>query len=160
RLTGVEERIAEIEAELLTGDVPSLSRVLRTLEAQRKELAEQLAQARRDAAHPLSESWGECQAILRALDEAPDPKEVRLRLRAARHRILDSIYMVVSARGRDRLCAVQIWFVGEKRHRDYAILHRPPKANAAARQEGSWEVAALAPEFTTDLALDLRDPKN
>jgi hypothetical protein len=54
------------------------------------------------------------------------------------------------------LCAAQIWFAGEKKHRDYLILHRPPKANAASRTEGMWSAHSLPPSATAGLELDLR----
>jgi hypothetical protein len=109
------------------------------LEARLADLAPRLALAREKAAHPLSECWGEAQSLIGALEKAADPEEARLRLRAALRRIVDSIWLLVVPRGRDRLAAVQIWFAGGQRHRDYLILHRPPKANQAGRQEGeSW----------------------
>jgi DNA invertase Pin-like site-specific DNA recombinase len=156
QLAGVEGRLAEVEAELLEGDVPTLSRVVRTLEAQRKGLSEQLHAARQQAAHPLSESWGEAKSLLSALAGAPDPKEARLRLRAALRRLIDGIWLVVVPKGKSRLCALQMWFAEGDRHRDYLILHRPAKANAAARQASSWSVKSLGPDFTPD-TLDLRD---
>jgi hypothetical protein len=144
QLTVLEGKIGELEAEMLTGDIAALVRVMRTLEEQRRTLAEKLDKARREAAHPLSEAWGDASALLKALDEAPDPREARLRLRAALRRIVDSICLLVVPRGRDRLAAVQIWFAGNEEHRDYLILHRPAKANASARTAGGWRVLSLA----------------
>ena len=46
QLAGIEARIAELEAELLKGDVAALARVLRQLEEQKKTLVAELAAAR------------------------------------------------------------------------------------------------------------------
>jgi DNA invertase Pin-like site-specific DNA recombinase len=143
-LARVEAKIAEIEAELLEGDVAALARVLRRLEEEKAMLVTKLTEARQKAANPLSASWGEAQSLLSALESAPDKDDVRLRLRAAIRRIVDSIWLLSVPRGRDRLAAVQIWFAGGKRRRDYLILHRPPKANKSARVEGGWWCRSLA----------------
>jgi DNA invertase Pin-like site-specific DNA recombinase len=150
----VEARIGELEAELLDGDV-TLARVVRALEGRQKELAEKLAEAEQSASHPASAAWGEAKSILKALDTAPDPHDMRLRLRSALRRLIDSIYLLVVPRGRDRLLAVQVWFAEGDRHRDYLVLHRPAKANASARQEGMWWVRSLA-TVAAPADLDLR----
>jgi hypothetical protein len=158
QLAAVEEQIAQLEAELVGGDVPSLARVARALEARRKDLADRLAEAREKARHPLSESWGEAQTIAGALADAPDPRDARMRLRNALRRIIEEVVILVVPRGRDRLAAVQFWFAHDgrgQRRRDFLILHRPPKANAASRTEGSWQAVSLA-GVVREGALDLR----
>jgi DNA invertase Pin-like site-specific DNA recombinase len=158
QLAGVEARIGELEAELLKGEVAAVVRVLRQLEERKRALAEELAEARLKAANPLSEAWGEAHSLLEAIGQAADPKDARLRLRSALRQIIDSIWLLVVPRGRDRLCAVQIWFADGKRHRDYLILHRPPKANKAARVEGGWWARSLASTVKAgDLDLRKRD---
>lgn len=156
-LASVESKIAELEAELLNGDVAALARVLRTQEERRRTLSQQLAAARQKAAHPLSEAWGETKSLLQVLASAPDPADARLRLRAALRRIVDSVWLLVIPLGAQRLCAVQIWFADRKHHRDYLILHTPPKANAKARVDGRWEVKSLADVVALG-SLDLRKP--
>jgi hypothetical protein len=143
-LARVEAKIAEIEREVLRGEVAALARVLRRLEEKKAQLAAGLAEARQKAANPLSECWGEAQTLLEALDAAPDQEEARLRLRAALRRIVAETRLLVVPRGRDRLAAVQIWFAGGAKHRDYLILHRPPKANKSARTDGGWWCVSLA----------------
>jgi DNA invertase Pin-like site-specific DNA recombinase len=143
-LAGVETRIADLEAELLDGDVAAAVKALRKLEDKKKDLAEKLAAAKERVAHPLSDSWRECQSLLAVLDRAPDPDESRLRLRSALHRVIDSIRVLVVPRGRDRLAAVQVWFADGPHCRDYLILHRLPQANGSACQEGRWWAKSLA----------------
>jgi DNA invertase Pin-like site-specific DNA recombinase len=157
QLAGVEARIAEVEAEMLKGDVPALSRVVRTLEGHRKTLSEQLAAARQKAAYPLSETWGEAQSLLTVIDSAPDPRDARLRLRAALRRIVDSIWLLVVPNGKARLCAVQIWFAGGEKYRNYLIYYQAQVANASRRQASHWWVKSLA-DVTAPGSLDLRDP--
>ena len=72
-------------------------------------------------------------------------------------RIIDSIQILVVPRGRDRLAAVQIRFVDGERCRDYLILHRPPKSNGKAAQEGKSLKCSFADTALAD-DLDLRQP--
>jgi hypothetical protein len=72
---------------------------------------------------------------------------------------VDSIWLLVVSKGRDRLCAAQIWFQGGERYRDYLILHHPAHANGAGRTEGGWAVRSLATAAKVG-SLDLRNPKH
>jgi DNA invertase Pin-like site-specific DNA recombinase len=146
-LARVEGRIGEMEAALLAdGDVLTLAKALKQLEGQKRELAAKLAEARQKAAHPLSESWGQAQSLLATLDAAPDPTDARLRLRSSLRRMVEEIWLLIVPRGRDRLCAVQIYFQGSHQgeHRDFLIFHRAPWGNARARRAGQCKVASLA----------------
>jgi DNA invertase Pin-like site-specific DNA recombinase len=160
QLARVEAKIAELEAELLNGDVAALAKVLRQLEEQKRDLEARLAEARQNAAHPLSMAWGEAQSLVEAIDGAPDPNDVRLRLRAALRRMIDGVWLLVVPRGRDRLVAVQVWFAGRKKHRDYVILNRPAKSDGRGRATvGGWWARALATAGMPD-DLDLRKRKD
>jgi DNA invertase Pin-like site-specific DNA recombinase len=150
----VEAQIAQLEVELLKGDIAAVARVLREREARKRELAGHLAEARQKAAHPLSEAWGEAKTLIDVLDNAPDPTDARLRLRSAVRRIVESVWLLVVRCGRVRLCAVQVWFADGESHRDYLIYHLP-KANGQARQEGRWWARSLA-EVAAPGDLDLR----
>jgi DNA invertase Pin-like site-specific DNA recombinase len=156
-LARLEGRIAELEVELESGaEVAAAVKVLRKLEGQKRDLAAKLAEARQKAANPLSESWGEAQSLMAALDAAPDPEDARLRLRSALRRIVESIWLLVVPRGKDRLCAVQVWFTGGDRHRDYLVLHRAAVANGNSRTPCSWWARSLAHDAVPG-ELDLRD---
>jgi DNA invertase Pin-like site-specific DNA recombinase len=155
-LAHVEATMAKLEAELASGDIAALARELRRQEARHKDLAERFAAARQKALHPLSASWGEAQSLLAVLEDAADPVDARVRLRSAIKRIVDSIWILVVPRGYDRLCAAQVWFTGGKRHRDYLILHRPPRSNDRARQEGGWWARSLTSADPGVANLDLR----
>jgi hypothetical protein len=159
QLAAVESKIAELEAELLKGNVEALARVLRKLEDQKRDLSSRLAEARQKALHPLSETWGEAQTLMDAVDNAPDPEEARLRLRTALRRMIDSIWLLIIPKGRNRLLVAQIWFADGKRHRDYIILHRPATANKTRRVEGGWSCRSLA-SVAKRGELDLRKPQH
>jgi len=155
----VETELAEASAFMeANGFSPTIGKRVNDLEARKSGLAERLAAALQRAANPLSETWGEAQTLLAALDNAPDPKDARLRLRTVLRRMVESIWLLVVPRGRDRLAAVQVWFAGGKKHRDYLIYHVHPKANARARQEGGWWALSLADAAALG-ELDLRKRK-
>jgi hypothetical protein len=143
-LSNVETSIALIVKEMDEhGESPTLFQRLRRLEERQKQLSEKLNEARQKAAHPLSESWGETQSLLTALDNAPDPTEVRLRLRSALRRIVDSIRLLVVTRNHDRLAVAQVWFTGGEKCRTYFIIHRPPRQHGRTHHEGGWWVDSL-----------------
>jgi DNA invertase Pin-like site-specific DNA recombinase len=154
----IDADIKAIEAELdAHGESPTLYRRLRAKEAELKAAGERLAVARQKAANPLSAAWGEAQTLLGALDAAPDPQDARLRLQSALRQIIEGVWMIVvpGPRG-DRLCAVQIWFAGGKRHRDYLILHRPMKVRGKVVEPRQWWARSLA-DAAAPRDLDLRD---
>jgi DNA invertase Pin-like site-specific DNA recombinase len=156
-LAEVESSIALISREMDEhGESPTLFKRLRAKEQLQRDLAARLAEARQKAAHPLSESWGEFQTLAGALEAAPDPDDVRLRLRAVLRRMIDSIWILIVPRGHVRLCTAQIWFAEGRKHRDYLIMYRRPTVTRSFRRDLAWHVRSLA-----DLAPtreDLRDP--
>jgi hypothetical protein len=145
-------RIAELQVELLHGEVAPIAAVLRTVVAQRDALQPRLQQAQREAAHPLSAAWTECQGVLGVLDSTPGEalEATRCRLRAILRRIISEIWVLVVARGDHRMAAVQMLFHGG-RSRHYLILSRRPRANRPA----AWWARSLA-EVTAAGDLDLR----
>ena len=155
-LARVEAIIVALEAELLKGDIAAVAKVLREQELRKRELAEKLTEARQKDAHPLSEAWGEFQPLSAILDKSPDPEAARVRLRVVLRRMVDSIWLLVVPQGRDRLAAVQMWFAGGEKHRDYLIFHRPPKANAASRTAGGWWARSME-DIVKPGSFDLRN---
>ena len=154
-----EAKIAELEAELVNGNVAALARVLRTREANKRELTDKLAEARQRAATPLSAAWGETQSLLAALDNAPDVEDARTRLRRALQRVVDSIWVLVVTRGRDRLAVVQVWFANGKLRRDYLITCQPAFRDAVGSHPSTWSARSSA-ELAEPDDLDLRRPEN
>jgi DNA invertase Pin-like site-specific DNA recombinase len=156
-LADVEASLAALVADMdAHGESPTLMKRVRQKEARQAEVVKLLAEARQKAASPLSEAWGQTQSLLAALDSAPDQLDARLRLRSAIRRIVSAVWLLIVRRGEGRLCAVQIWFAGEKRRRDYLIAHRQPRGNRWGRtREGGWKTWSLA-EVAEPGALDLR----
>jgi DNA invertase Pin-like site-specific DNA recombinase len=139
-LSWVRERKTALAAELLKGDVAALAHALRKLEAREAELAAKLDGAEEKAVKPETETWQDAKSLVQMLDSTPDPEDIRLRLRAALRRMVDSIWLLVVPRGRDRLCQAQVWFAGGA-YRSYVIIHRSGKGNQNAHQSGRWCVA-------------------
>jgi hypothetical protein len=141
----VRANIAALNADLeANGYSKTLSEQVRKDEAREIQLQEQVKVARQKAAHPLSESWGETQSLIEALDRAPDPQDVRLRLRSELRQIIDSVWLLAIPRGRDRLAAVQIIFAGAKRCRHYLIFSRPAVGGACGKRRAGWAARSFA----------------
>lgn len=139
-LVSIESELAQATAWMdANGFSATIAKRIVDLESSKAEMGEQLAHARMQAAHPLSESWGETQSLIDALRNAPDQRDARLRLRSALRRIVESMHLLIVMRGHDRLCAVQIWFAGGKRHRDY-LLHHQVAGNHRAE---AWQVRSF-----------------
>jgi DNA invertase Pin-like site-specific DNA recombinase len=152
RLSEVEKRIQALQDALLSGDVQAVVDVLRRQEALKTQLAEELARAKQALASPAASAWGECQSLATMIEK---DSGLRVRLRSALRRIIESVWVLIVPRGRDRLCAVQVWFAEGTKRRDYLILYRPPHANGIARQEGQWWARSLA-SLITQGDVDLR----
>jgi DNA invertase Pin-like site-specific DNA recombinase len=144
-------RQTELAAELRNGDIPAIARQLRQLNDEEKEVAAKLDEARQQVAKPLGARWHDLTALL---DGAADP-DVRRRLRCTISRIVETIWLLVVPRGRDRLAAVQFKFTGGGATRNYVILHRPPLWVGTALRPGNWCASSLA-EVAAPGDLDLR----
>jgi hypothetical protein len=152
KLAHVEERVEKLKAKLLgEDDLDALIGPLRELDARRKALADELAVARREAANPVSEYWGEFGNLHDALRRAADQADARIRLRSALRRMVGGIWCLFVARGRWQYAAVQVWFTGGS-HRDYLIRH--------ARTPGSPGVATRSFVAPGADGLDLRKPNH
>jgi DNA invertase Pin-like site-specific DNA recombinase len=155
QLSAVESELAEATADMdANGFSPTIAKRVRSLEDRQRATVAALAAAREKNAHPLSETWGQAQTLIGALATAPDRRDARLRLRSAIRRICSSIWLLVVPRARNRLCAVQIWFAGEERHRDYLILRRPPHGSRWGTTKGLtcfWSLADVIKPGELDL---------
>jgi DNA invertase Pin-like site-specific DNA recombinase len=125
---------------LLRKDAKTLAKVLDRLDAQEKELQEQLDLLRQKAAHPAGEQWGEAMSLIDALDLAPDKKEARLKLRGLLRQLVASIWiLVVPLSPSRRVAAVQVFFESGAR-RDY-LIHCQAAGHC---RKGGWSVRSLA----------------
>lgn len=161
-LDWVRERKAVMAAELLKGDVAVIAAALRGLEVREAELLEKLGEAEEKAVKPLTETWRDAKTLIEMLDNATDPEDVRLRLRAALRRIVQGIWLIVVPRGRVRLAQVMVAFTDGKQ-RSYFIVHRGSYGNQNAHRPGAWVVRSLLQPDAAEQGLpflmeDLRDP--
>jgi hypothetical protein len=159
RLAEVEGRIDRIKAKVASdGDLDSLVDVLRELEAKRKKIADKLIEARLQAASPLGEAWGQTQTLAAALDSAPDKAAARTRLQATLRRVVSEIWVLIVRHKGYSLMAVQVWFAGDGRHRDYLIWFQPARSGCLKTpRPAEWSVRSLAlPGRKGDF--NLRDP--
>jgi hypothetical protein len=150
--------LAQVDAELseaaafmdANGFSPTIGKRVAALEARKCDVAAQLLEARARAVHPASESWGEAQTLMQALASAPDPQEARLRLRSILRRLVEDMRVLIVRQRQECLIAVQIWFAGGKRHRDYLILHRQASGKRP-QQVKAWSLADIAKVGKLDL---------
>lgn len=143
-LVGIEAELADAATFMeANGFSPTIGKRIADLETRKRKQAERLADARQAAAHPLSESWGECQSLVDTLAAAADPHDARLRLRSALRRIVVGMRLLVVPRKQDRLAAVQFDFGGKHhRRRSYLLLYRP----SSRTRPGGWWVRSWTDE--------------
>jgi DNA invertase Pin-like site-specific DNA recombinase len=137
------------------GESPLLLARVREKEIALADATARLAEARQKIAHPLSASWAEGHTLIDALASAPDPREARLRLRAALRAVVEEITVLVVAKGRDRLAAAQVFFAGGGR-RDY-LIHSGPDGWSAKSNPCAAELDLRKPDHARRLAAALAE---
>lgn len=157
RRADLESRVAALQQELETGgEVRAAVQTLRKLEARLADVVAEEAVAQARAASPLSVSLRDCQGLIDVLRKKDDD-ETRTRLRAAVRRVASHVVCLFVARGRARFAAVQVWFKGTDRHRDYVISYTQGRGNAQVKRPATWE-AVSADWDTGPGGIDLRNP--
>jgi hypothetical protein len=145
RLAWVEGELKNVQDSIETkGFTAFHDNLARKYEAEKTDIVAQLELARAAAALPLSDAWCEVGTLVDLLDQASDPDDVKLKLRSALRRVIDSIYLLVTTWGKERLAAVQVWFKNSPKFRHYHIVYRPPTSNGqTARKPGRWWCKSL-----------------
>jgi hypothetical protein len=147
RLAEVKDLVSRWTAKMDNPNlVDTVAAKLAELNVKQKALAEELADAQREAASPLSESWGEFRSLTGLLARNKSD-ELRLKIRAALRRSVESVCCLFagSARGSgERLAAVQIFFRKSAEPRMYIVQFRPPRGNGHTHQDGKWRVKSSA----------------
>lgn len=164
----------------------AITEALNDLGQEEVEISAKLEEAKGKAAHPVSAAWTDFRAMTtppvdklrgpdgsplystlhpwsdphqlpEALAAQPDQKDARLRLRGVLRRMLESVYLLVTGRGNDRMCAAQFNFTGTSTFRTLIFLHRPCQAVGKGKgrhtRPGRWWVK-MVPE------IDLRNKDN
>ena len=54
-------------------------------------------------------------------------EDLRRRLKGRIRQLVAGVWVVIHRRGKTCLCAVQVWFRGGDRRRDYLLVHTPPR---------------------------------
>lgn len=137
--------------------VDTVAAKLAELNLKRKTQAEALADAQREAASPLAEAWGEFRSLA-ALLAKDQSDELRLKVRAALRRSIESVTCLFTGRGRVRVAAVRVQFRGGDSHRDYLIVYTPGGSNGTVKRPGRWRALSFAEAAPDVGALDLREP--
>jgi DNA invertase Pin-like site-specific DNA recombinase len=149
RLTTINQKIAQTNRKAAEVDDPEIYlELLDELGRQRKKAIALLEKAQREEASRTADNLGDALSLIEMLRGA-DPEEreeLRRKTRAALKRVVSSIWLLIVPRDHCRLCAVQVFFVGGQRHRDYLIL----------AGKGGWSARSIGPEITGGLELDLR----
>jgi DNA invertase Pin-like site-specific DNA recombinase len=158
RLNELREQKAALALDLLKGYSPMLAEAARQLEAREAELLGQIDENAETVAAPRADAWGNVRTLVDVMDGAEDREDVRLRLRAAIRRCVDSVWLLVVPKGRDRMCAVQVWFSGGGgRHRDYLIYFKPAhRGFGGYHPGGTWTRDFAAPAGVGDFDLRRR----
>jgi hypothetical protein len=158
RLTEADELTRQWKAKM---DDPEIVDVvadkLRDLAARRKALAAELADAQREAASPVSEAWGEFRTLA-GMDPDDDTDELRVRIRGALRRAVESVTCLFAGTNQARVAAVRVQFREGGRHRDYVILHRAARRGprGGKGRPAAWEAVSFADVGAT--GRDLRNP--
>lgn len=138
-LAGIESELADAVKYMESrGFSVAIGNRVTALEGRKRETAERLADARARAVCPAAEAFGELKTLADVLASAPDPNDVRLRLRSALRRIVESILILIVGRGNVRLATAQINFRGTAAHRLVFVAHKHPFKGRNGTAPGRW----------------------
>src|SRR5262249_41051599 len=125
---------------------PTVTEVLHEKEQEHERLKDDLDRARAEQINPSSEEWKKLPSLASALEQADDPDDTRIRLRAVFNHTIDKIHVLAVTSKAERLIAVQVDFAkgskaeGPSRH--YTIRCRSSYPNSP----GFWQVLSN-PEY-------------
>src|SRR5262249_7023507 len=125
-----------------TGDFDAFLDLIQDLQDERKQIIDQRAGLEHEEDGGTSADLGEAQSIIGMLEKAPPAQreDLRRRLRVRIAQMVSVIWVVIVRRGAKAVCAVQLYFRGSDRRRDYFILHTP----GSRYTDGSWFAKSLA----------------
>ncbi len=123
--------------------IDTVAKKLADLNTRRKAVAAELDAAKQEAASPVARAWGEFRTLADLLD-AGASDELRVKVRAALRRAVETVTCLFVARGPTRVAAVRVQFRGRDVHRDYFIVSRPAAVNQSVKRPATWEVASFS----------------
>jgi DNA invertase Pin-like site-specific DNA recombinase len=150
-LDEVKARLVSLKAQLATclpAALPILSEQIGKDATRQDDLVRRLEAVEQEKALPIQETWTECKGLIAFLDDAQGEEltDRRLRLRSTIRRIVQSVWVLVVRRGRDRAAAVQVRFAGGGQ-REYAVWYSPDHRNARTARPGWYRVASVRSAF-------------
>jgi DNA invertase Pin-like site-specific DNA recombinase len=158
------------------GESPALMKRVREKETRLIEVRERHAVAKQRVSNPLSAMWGDAKVLVKALRSAQDQdkRDLRLRLRGALRRLIETMHILIVPRGQLRLASIQIDFKSDHPFRveyngqlierlpfrSYQLLYQPA---SGPRGSGAWACsighpAALEAGVPFGLNRDLSNP--
>jgi DNA invertase Pin-like site-specific DNA recombinase len=158
RLLDIDSRLERARQRARTaGDFDAFLDLIQELQAERKQVSERRAELEQEEGGRTSADLGETQSLIDLLAQTPPEQreELRRRLKGRIRQLLTGVWVVMVRQGRKCVCAVQLWFRGSDRRRDYLILHKP----GTRYGDGQWWARSLA-DIAAPGDLDLRRPED
>jgi DNA invertase Pin-like site-specific DNA recombinase len=155
RLTTLNQNIEKTNKKAAAADDPDIYLdLLADYARQKKELARELEQATAEAACREGDDLGDCQSLIRLLDDAaPEERDgLRARVRAALRRVVSRMGLVVADRGGARLAYLQVWFAAGGKPREYVLYYR----HGRRWRPAAWCVDSWRSRLQGGQVLDLR----
>jgi DNA invertase Pin-like site-specific DNA recombinase len=161
RLLDIDSRLERAQHKAQTAaDFDMFLSLIESLQTERREVSKRLAELREQEASQPAIELGESQGLIAMLTNAPveQRQELRRRLKQRIRQLVASVWLLIVRRGGSRICAVQIFFAGGERRRDYLILHKPGRSYGKGRREAEWFVRSFdAAHISGELDLRKRD---
>jgi DNA invertase Pin-like site-specific DNA recombinase len=162
-ITALSGRLLDIDSKLEkakqrargAGDFDALLDIIADLQGERKEVSERRAELEAEEESRAPADLGETQSLIGLLADAAaeEREDLRRRLKGRIRQLVSSAGLLIARRGRTCFAALQLWFRGGDRHRDYLIVHR-----AGNRYEaGGWWSRSVKRDGDV---LDLRKPED
>jgi DNA invertase Pin-like site-specific DNA recombinase len=154
KLANLRADIAKYQDDLKAGYSRALVDVLRRVEGEEEQVANDLQDELARTAKPLARGWKELPSLIDLIRKADDPERARLKLRPALRALIEDGRVLIVSRGSWRFVAVQFFFTGGAT-RHYLIAHQ----TAGYRRPGQTpEPLSFAEAGLPDL--DLRKPED
>jgi DNA invertase Pin-like site-specific DNA recombinase len=168
RLQELEHRIGRTVAEMKAhGEFDLGLRLLRDLEAEKKDVAARLEKAKAEAVTAEAEVLGVTQTLIGLLAgvEGEERLALRTKVKARVRQLVSEMWALVVPEGRGRWAVVQLYFGREHagRRRTYTIFSRGAQGSGRARKEGFSFTHAVTEEANSPeglRGLDLRKPQD
>jgi DNA invertase Pin-like site-specific DNA recombinase len=155
RLLDIDSRLERARQRARTaGDFDAYLDLIGDLQDEREQVVARRAELGREEDGRGAADLGEVQSLIDLLRKTPATRreEVRRRLRVRIAQLMTGVWALIVRRGKTCLCAVQLYFRGSSRHRDYLIYHVPGNRYAEGRSEAASFAEAGLPD------VDLRVP--